>query len=279
MLTLRNLMTFFLMTIGLSVHAELDFQSGCKDLIQSNQCIEAIEACTVFANQGNPEAQTLLGSLYSGTRYGGFRKNYKKSFTWISMAAEQDYTKAQLAMAEMYKGGEVVPENARKAKVWYEKVAEKGNLDGINGLARLYRYGTGVRKDYEKAFQYYLQAALAGHTPSQVGLGLSYRDAKGAKKNLVKAYAWLSIAADKIDTQRWKAMEKRYKDEQENLDKSTPQCKHLSKLDQMSERFAIGYARQMILDLKQRMSFKQINKAKKLALEIKKERAFTRSDF
>ena len=272
-------MTFFLMTIGLSVHAELDFQSGCKDLIKSNQCIEAIEACTVFANQGNPEAQTLLGSLYSGTRYGGFRKNYKKSFTWISMAAEQDYTKAQLAMAEMYKGGEVVPENARKAKVWYEKVAEKGNLDGINGLARLYRYGTGVRKDYEKAFQYYLQAALAGHTPSQVGLGLSYRDAKGVKKNLVKAYAWLSIAAAKIDTQRWKAMEKRYKDEQENLDKSTPQCKHLSKLDQMSERFAIGYARQMILDLKQRMSIKQINKAKKLALEIKKERAFTRSDF
>ena len=66
-------MTFFLMTIGLSVHAELDFQSGCKDLIKSNQCIEAIEACTVFANQGNPEAQTLLGSLYSGTRYGGFR--------------------------------------------------------------------------------------------------------------------------------------------------------------------------------------------------------------
>jgi hypothetical protein len=47
----------------------------------------------------------------------------------------------------------------------------------------------------------------------------------------------------------------------------------------MSERFAIGYARQMILDLKQRMSLKQINKAKKLALEIKKERAFTRSDF
>jgi len=150
MLTLRNLMTFFLMTIGLSVHAELDFQSGCKDLIKSNQCIEAIEACTVFANQGNPEAQTLLGSLYSGTRYGGFRKNYKKSFTWISMAAEQDYTKAQLAMAEMYKGGEVVPENARKAKVWYEKVAEKGNLDGINGLARLYRYKFGMKKLQKK---------------------------------------------------------------------------------------------------------------------------------
>ncbi len=258
MLTLRNLMTFFLMTIGLSVHAELDFQSGCKDLIRSNQCIEAIEACTVFANQGNLEAQTLLGFLYSRTRYGGFRKNYKKSFTWISMAAEQDYTKAQLAMAEMYKGGEVVPENARKAKVWYEKAAEKGNLDAINGLARLYRYGVGVRKDYEQAFALYQQAALKNHLASQVGMGLSYRDAKGVKKNLVKAYAWLLIAADKIDTQSFKAIEKRYKDEQKNLDKSTPQCKHLSKLDQMSERFAIGYAKRMLLDLKQRMSIQQM---------------------
>jgi hypothetical protein len=45
----------------------------------------------------------------------------------------------------------------------------------------------------------------------------------------------------------------------------------------MSETMTIGYAKKMLLDLKQRMSIKQINKAKKLALEIKKERAFTRS--
>ena len=108
MITLRNLIVFFLVITGVSANAEMDFQSGCKDLIQSNQCIEAIEACTVFANQGNPEAQTLLGFLYSGTRHGDFRKNYKQSFNWISMAAEQDYTKAQLAMAEMYKAGEAV---------------------------------------------------------------------------------------------------------------------------------------------------------------------------
>ena len=56
MITLRNLIVFFLVATGVSSNAEMDFQSGCKDLMQSNQCIEAIEACTVFANQGNPEA-------------------------------------------------------------------------------------------------------------------------------------------------------------------------------------------------------------------------------
>ena len=271
MTTLRNLIVFFLVVTGVSSNAEMDIQSGCKDLIQNNQCIEAIEACTDFANQGNPEAQTLLGFLYSGTRHGDFRKNYKQSFKWISMAAEQNYTKAQLAMAEMYKAGEVVPENARKAKVWYEKAAEKGNLDGINGLARLYRYGVGVRKDYEQAFALYQQAALKNHLASQVGMGLSYRDTKGVKKNLVKAYAWLSLASQNMEDRDFKDTQKRYEQERENQDKTIPQCKFVLKYDEFNRLFALGYAKRELLSLKQKMSLKQIKKAKDLAAQLRQE--------
>ena len=252
-------------------------ESACLTLISNNQCIEALEVCTADAEQGDPTAQTALGRMLSGITHGDFRKNYKQSFYWVQQAAEQGYSKAEFAIAEMYMNGVVVPMNAKKAKVWYEKAAAQENLDGVNGLARQYRYGTGVRKDYEKAFQYYQQAALQGHTRSQIGVGLSYRDAKGVKKNMVKAYAWILIAAEKIDKQQLQAIEKRYKDERENLDQTIPQCKHLSRLEQVGEIMATGYAQKMLVDLKQRMSIKQINKAKKLALEIKKERAFTRS--
>ena len=251
--------------------------SACLTLISNNQCLKALEVCRVDAELGDPKAQTALSMLLSGITHGDFRKNYKQSFYWVKQAAEQGYSKAELAIAEMYMNGVVIPMNAKKAKVWYEKAAAQENLDGVNGLARQYRYGTGVRKDYEKAFQYYQQAALEGHTRSQVGLGLSYRDAKGVKKNMVKAYAWILIAAEKIDKQQLQAIEERYKDERENLDQTMPQCKHLSRLEQMSEIMTTGYAQRILLDLKQRMSIKQINKAKKLALEIKKERAFTRS--
>mgnify|MGYP001088995548 FL=1 len=251
--------------------------SACLTLISNNQCLKALEVCRVDAELGDPKAQTALGMLLSGITHGDFRKNYKQSFYWVKQAAEQGYSKAELAIAEMYMNGVVIPMNAKKAKVWYEKAAAQENLNGVNGLARQYRYGTGVRKDYEKAFQYYQQAALEGHTRSQVGLGLSYRDAKGVKKNMVKAYAWILIAAEKIDKQQLQAIEERYKDERENLDQTMPQCKHLSRLEQMSEIMTTGYAQRILLDLKQRMSIKQINKAKKLALEIKKERAFTRS--
>jgi len=246
-------------------------------LISNNQCLKALEVCRVDAELGDPKAQTALSMLLSGITHGDFRKNYKQSFYWVKQAAEQGYSKAELAIAEMYMNGVVIPMNAKKAKVWFEKAAAQENLNGVNGLARQYRYGTGVRKDYEKAFQYYQQAALEGHTRSQVGLGLSYRDAKGVKKNMVKAYAWILIAAEKIDKQQLQAIEERYKDERENLDQTMPQCKHLSRLEQMSEIMTTGYAQRILLDLKQRMSIKQINKAKKLALEIKKERAFTRS--
>ena len=251
--------------------------SACLTLISNNQCLKALEVCRVDAELGDPKAQTALSMLLSGITHGDFRKNYKQSFYWVKQAAEQGYSKAELAIAEMYMNGVVIPMNAKKAKVWYEKAAAQENLNGVNGLARQYRYGTGVRKDYEKAFQYYQQAALEGHTRSQVGLGLSYRDAKGVKKNMVKAYAWILIAAEKIDKQQLQAIEERYKDERENLDQTMPQCKHLSRLEQMSEIMTTGYAQRILLDLKQRMSIKQINKAKKLALEITKERAFTRS--
>jgi len=251
--------------------------SACLTLISNNQCLKALEVCRVDAELGDPKAQTALSMLLSGITHGDFRKNYKQSFYWVKQAAEQGYSKAELAIAEMYMNGVVIPMNAKKAKVWYEKAAAQENLNGVNGLARQYRYGTGVRKDYEKAFQYYQQAALEDHTRSQVGLGLSYRDAKGVKKNMVKAYAWILIAAEKIDKQQLQAIEERYKDERENLDQTMPQCKHLSRLEQMSEIMTTGYAQRILLDLKQRMSIKQINKAKKLALEIKKERAFTRS--
>ena len=252
-------------------------ESVCLTLVSNNQCLKALEVCRVDAELGDPKAQTALSMLLSGITHGDFRKNYKQSFYWVKQAAEQGYSKAELAIAEMYMNGVVIPMNAKKAKVWYEKAAAQENLNGVNGLARQYRYGTGVRKDYEKAFQYYQQAALEGHTRSQVGLGLSYRDAKGVNKNMVKAYAWILIAAEKIDKQQLQAIEERYKDERENLDQTMPQCKHLSRLEQMSEIMTTGYAQRILLDLKQRMSIKQINKAKKLALEIKKERAFTRS--
>ena len=186
----------------------------------------------------------------------------------MQAAANQGDTDAEIAMAEMYIRGEVVPMNAKKAKTWYEKGAAKGDLDGLNGLARIYRYGTGVRKDQEKAFEYYQQASLQGHTRSQVGLGMAYRDARGVKKNLVYAYAWFLIASSQIDDQEYKKYRKDYEDKQEDLNRDVPQCEYILEGKYFGRIFAVGYAKQMLKDLKKRLSVKQIRKSEALAEEL-----------
>jgi TPR repeat protein len=186
----------------------------------------------------------------------------------MESAASQGYIEAEVAMAEIYIRGEVVPLNAKKAKPWYEKAAAKGDLDAINGLARLYRYGTGVRKDQEKAFEYYQNASLQGHTRSQAGLGMAYRDARGVKKNLIYAYAWFLIAASKIDDGEYKKYRKDYEDKQENLNRENSQCEYVLEGKTFGHIFAVGYAKQMLKDLKKRLSIKQIRKGEDLAEEL-----------
>ena len=244
-------------------------EKRCEALIRENQCIDAIAVCSLAAEQDNPKAQIALSKLYSGTLYGDFRRNYKKSFQWMEAAANQGNTDAEVEMAEMYIRGEVIPMNARKAKAWYEKAAAKDDLDGINGLARLYRYGSGVRKDQGKAFEYYQKASLQGHTRSQVGLGMAYRDARGVKKNLVYAYAWLLIAAEKITDAEYKSYRKDYEDRQENLNRDNPQCEYILEGKSFGHIFAVGYAKQLLKDLKKRLSIKQIRKSESIAEELK----------
>ena len=253
----------------LSFSDSIRSETNCVSLIKSNQCMDAINACTLAAEESNPKAQIALSKLYSDTLYGDFRRNYKKSFQWMEAAANQGDADAEVEMAEMYMRGEVIPMNARKAKTWYEKAAAKDDLDGINGLARLYRYGSGVRKDQEKAFEYYQKASLQGHTRSQVGLGMAYRDARGVKKNLVYAYAWLLIAAEKITDSEYKSYRKDYEDRQENLNRDNPQCEYILEGKSFGHIFAVGYAKQLLKDLKKRLSVKQIRKSESLAEELK----------
>ncbi len=262
--------TFFISLIATSFFQNLNAQEkDCEALIRKNQCMDAIAVCSLAAEENNPKAQIALSKLYSSTLYGDFRRNYKKSFQWMEAAANQGNTDAEVEMAEMYIRGEVIPMNARKAKTWYEKAAAKDDLDGINGLARLYRYGSGVRKDQEKAFEYYQEASLQGHTRSQVGLGMAYRDARGVKKNLVYAYAWLLIAAEKITDQEYKSYRKDYEDRQENLNRDNPQCEYILEGKSFGHIFAVGYAKQLLKDLKKRLSVKQIRKSEALAEELK----------
>ena len=98
---------------------------------------------------------------------------------------------------------------------------------------------------------------------------MAYRDARGVKKNLVYAYAWLLIASSKIDDQEYKQYRKDYEDREENLNRDNPQCEYVLESKSFGHIFAVGYAKQMLKDLKKRLSVKQIRKSEALSEEIK----------
>ena len=62
---------------------------------------------------------------------------------------------------------------------------------------------------------------------------------------------------------------KTYEDEQENLNRNQPQCEYVLEGKTFGHIFAVGYGKQMLKDLKKRLSVKQIRKAEALASELK----------
>ncbi len=97
---------------------------------------------------------------------------------------------------------------------------------------------------------------------------MAYRDARGVKKNLVYAYAWFLIASSQIDDQEYKKYRKDYEDKQEDLNRDVPQCEDILEGKSFGRIFAVGYAKQMLKDLKKRLSVKQIRKSETLAEEL-----------
>ena len=110
-----------------------------------------------LANQGNPEAQYVLGDRY---QYG--------------------------------KG--VKPDNTQ-AVAWYQKAADQGLADGQAGLAIMYELGLGVPKDSAQAVAWFQKSADQGDARAQRNLGFIYRDGQGVAQDYAEAHKWLNLAA------------------------------------------------------------------------------------
>jgi len=70
---------------------------------------------------------------------------------WCLEAAEQGDADAQSMLGYLYENGRGVPQDYAQAAAWYRKAAEQGNVKAQYGLGGLYRYGLGVPQDYAEA--------------------------------------------------------------------------------------------------------------------------------
>jgi len=116
----------------------------------------ALELWLPLAEQGNPDAQVGLGSLYLG----GYdvAKDETAAMAWFRKAAEQGSASGQFSLGSLYYGRK----DYAAAASWYRRASEQGNALAQIRLARLYGEGLGVSRDNVQAFKWFAIAAEHG---------------------------------------------------------------------------------------------------------------------
>lgn len=75
-----------------------------------------------------------------------------------------------MSIANIYKSGDLLPQNIDEAIKYYQKAAEKGMVSALVELGRIYEYGIGVDKDVHNAIFWYRKAATKRNKEAQENL-------------------------------------------------------------------------------------------------------------
>ena len=83
-------------------------------------------------------------------------------FDGLKIFAEQGDSEAQFLLGNEYVLGKDVPTDYAEALKWYRNAAEQGNAKAQFNLGYMYRNGEGVASDYVQAYKWYSLAAVHG---------------------------------------------------------------------------------------------------------------------
>jgi hypothetical protein len=128
--------------------------------------------------------------------------SYNDAVTPCSSAAEEGDLNAQTILGELYDHSNGVAVDASQSARWWEKAAAKGHLPAQNLLALKYYYGgtvfgpeKGWEQNYSKAMEIWRSSAEQGEPTSQFMLGEMYKLGQGVPRNPETAYAWFMLSS------------------------------------------------------------------------------------
>jgi uncharacterized protein len=160
---------------------------------------EAVKWYWEAAKQGNASAQYNLGGMYEEGD-GGLAKDPVEAAKWYRKAAEQGHARAQNNLASLYSAGQGVPQNHAEAIKWYIKSAEQGNAKARENLSLFYDIGSDkTQHNFPEIVKYYTNLAEKGDSLAQGELGFLYYHGSAVPKDYIQAYKWFSIAVNSGD--------------------------------------------------------------------------------
>ncbi|QPJ66097.1 MAG: sel1 repeat family protein [Candidatus Nitrohelix vancouverensis] len=154
-----------------------------KRLLKSITCVAFIflfSGTTVFAGEKSVENET--GDPF-------------ETIEEIKRSAEQGNAEAQFLLGSEYLDGVKLTLNYQEALKWYRLSAEQGDMTAQSALGLMYRNGLGTEQDDVKSFTWYRRAARQGNATSQYNLGMIYGSGKGVLQSYILSHQWFNIAA------------------------------------------------------------------------------------
>ncbi len=119
---MKRLVLTVAILIGLAAPAWADLKSG-GDAYNRGDYAAAIREWTPFAEQGDVNAQYLLGFMYDNGQ--GVSQDYAEAAKWYRKAAEQGNAEAQNILGVMYGEGRGVPQDYVQAHMWLNLAASR----------------------------------------------------------------------------------------------------------------------------------------------------------
>jgi TonB family protein len=89
---------------------------SAKEFYGQGEYSRALAELKPLAEDGDPEAQTLLGTMYLNAQ--GTMKDSNQALTWYLKAASQGNTEAQIALSDLYSRGEGTKKNELLSAYW-----------------------------------------------------------------------------------------------------------------------------------------------------------------
>lgn len=167
---------------------------GFRATLSPPDYAEWLEAARGPAEQGDADAQSLLGALfYFGD---GVAQDHGEALRWFRLAAAQGDAYSQSFLGNMYRRGIAVEVDLAQAADWYRMAAAAGRSWAQYSLARLLESGEGVSRNPVAARRLYLLAASKDLDFAQVSLGFWHFTEDGSPEDHREAAMWFRLAAD-----------------------------------------------------------------------------------
>lgn len=162
-----------------------------KAAYKSGDYATALKLVRPLAEQGDPMAQYLLGTMYAWGR--GVPKDYKQTLVWYRKSAELGLPMAQDTLGTMLANGAGTAKDKKQAVKWFKLAAARGYAKAQDDLGTMYDNGDGIAKDRAEGIKWHRLAAGQGYAPAQGSLAFALSE------DILHSEMWAILGAEQKD--------------------------------------------------------------------------------